>query len=339
MPDPKPTVYLLRGDDRQAIEKHLTHFYEELGEPDMADMNTTRLEGNQASLNDLREAALAIPFLANRRLVILEDALKIVPRSGKKEIQAAFLELLESLPQTTALTLVIPDERKYRRGREDWQSLNDNHWLIQWVNQSENRAYLIDCPLPSQQRMPAWVRAKAKAFGGSFTPQAANVLAEYVGTDTQRAVQEINKLLTYVNFDRPVDDDDVRRLTAQEQQGDIFALVDSIGNRNGQQALEMLHLLLEKSDPLALFGMIIRQFRLLLQAREILDNGGNQETVAKTLNQHGFVARKITVQAQKFSLKSLEGIHHHLLKIDLDMKTGGMPGDIALDILIARLAQ
>jgi DNA polymerase-3 subunit delta len=84
--------------------------------------------------------------------------------------------------------------------------------------------------------------------------------------------------------------------------------------------------------------MIVRQFRLLLEAREIMDDGGNAEDVAKTLHQHPFVARKVTEQAKHFDLSTLAAIYHQLLMIDVDSKTGQMEGDVALDILIARLA-
>ncbi len=338
MPEDKPILYILRGDDREAVDSHIRTFYEALGEGDMADMNTTRLEGKSTDLNDLRAAALALPFLTQRRLVILEDALKPYQGRGKGQDRENFLALLESLPNSTGLVLVIPDSQKYKNGQWVWETLHDQHWLIKWVKSAGKRAIVVNCPLPNDRQMPAWIREKAVESGGSFTPQAASTLAEYVGTNTQRAAQEIVKLLTYVNFERPVDDDDVRRLTAQDRQADIFNLVDAIGQRDGKTALDLLHLLLEEADFGQLFGMIIRQFRLILQAREIMDAGGNENDVRSTLKQHPYVAKKISAQARQFDLPTLESIYHQLLKIDLDAKTGEMGGDIALDILIARLA-
>jgi DNA polymerase-3 subunit delta len=141
-----------------------------------------------------------------------------------------------------------------------------------------------------------------------------------------------------VAFQRPVDDDDVRRLTAQEQQADIFDMVDAIGGRDGETALKTLHILLEESDVLPLFGMIVRQFRLLLQAREILEANGSPDDIARTLKQHPYVAQKIAGQAKHFDLPTLEDIYHQLLKIDVDGKTGGMDVGLALDVLIAQLA-
>lgn len=334
----KPTVYILRGDDREQIESRLHDFSARLGEPDMAEMNTSHLEGKSTSLNDLRSAALAMPFLTERRLVIVENALQPFTGRGKGKDRDAFTMLLESLPQTTALVLVIPDSKKYRKGSFKWETLKDSHWLIQWADQHSKEVMILDCALPTDAEMTRWVRAKAAELGGSLTPAAVSLLVEYVGNNTQRAVQEITKLLTYVNYDRPADDDDVRWLTAQEQQASIFDMVDAIGDRDGQEAVKTLHILLEDSDPLPLFGMIVRQFRLLLQAREILDSGGSQADIAQKLKQHPYVAQKISGQARHFSISTLESVYHQLLQMDIEGKSGGMDVGLALDVLIAELA-
>ena len=339
MAEEKPIVYILRGDDREAIESHIQTFTENLGSPDMAELNTTRLEGQNTTVNDLKNAALTLPFLTERRMVIVEDALKPYGGQGKHKERAEFLALLDTLPQTTALVLILPDSQKFKSGAYKWENYHDKHWFIQWAAKAGKRVYVEDCALPTAREMQTWILRKALANGGSLTPQAAATLVEFVGNNTQRAAQEINKLLTFVNFARPVEDDDVRYLTVQDKTSDIFELVDAIGNRDGKKALGMLHLLLADMSFSQVYGMIIRQFRLILQAREILDTGGDAGNVAKLLHQHPFVARKVTAQASQFDLQTLESIYHQLLRIDVDSKTGGMDGDIAMDVFIARLAQ
>jgi len=338
MPDEKPVVYILRGDDRNAVEGHIQTLYSKMGEADMAKMNTNRFEGRNATLNDIREAALALPFLSERRLVIVEDALKSYSGRGKQKERKTFLELLDSLPQSTALVLIAPDSMQYRSGQMQWDILNEKHWLIAWAQKTGSRAFLVDCALPTDREMGGWVREKVAESGGNIQPEAAFTLAEYVGNNTQRAAQEITKLLTYVNFERPVEVEDVELLTAQERRGDIFELVDAIGSRNGPKALDLMTLLLDDMDFSQLFGMVIRQFRLLLQAREIVDAGGKEADVAKQLHQHSYVAQKLTAQVRQFDQAGLEAIYHQLLEIDVNAKTGVMDGEIALDVLIARLA-
>jgi len=336
MPERKPIVYILRGDDRQAIEERLADLYHKTGDPDMAEMNTTRLDGKTTSLNDLRAAALAMPFLANRRLVILEDALQLNAAKGRGREE--FLALLDSLPQSTGLVLVIPDSQRYKKRQRYWEILGEDHWLMAWSRKAGSRAYVVNCLLPSESNMPGWIRKKVGEMGGNITSQGAEMLADYVGTNTQRAVQEINKLLTYVNYERSVDEKDVEKLTVQERRADIFDMVDAIGKRDGRTALDLLRLLSEEMDFSRLFGMIVRQFRLLLQTREILDEGGSKSVVAKKLHQQYFVVEKLVEQAASFDLRMLEGIYHQLLEIDLNAKTGQMELDIALDVLIAQLA-
>ena len=339
MPEDKPIVYILRGDDRQAITAHIGTFYRSLGDGAMAEMNTNRLEGKADVLNDLRAAALALPFLTERRLVIVEDALQPYSGSGKQKLRAQFLELLSDLPPTTALVLVIPDAQKYSKSQGwIWETLSESHWLIKWVRIVGNRAMLINCALPTEEKMPVWIQNKAVEMGGRFTDDAAQLLRDFIGNDTQQAIQEIIKLLTYVNFERSVEGSDVELLTVRDHQSDIFEMVDAIGNRDGHKALETLHILLEETDFIPLFGMVIRQFRLLIQARELLDGGGTERDLVKSLGLHPFVAQKIYAQARKFDLSILELIYQHLLEIDLNAKTGIMPGEIALDLLIARLA-
>ena len=184
-----------------------------------------------------------------------------------------------------------------------------------------------------------WLQKYTKSEGGELTPEGAAVLASLIGEDPRIAVQEINKLLAYVNYNRPIEPDDVEYLVAPVGSSDVFAMVDALGNRQGRQALRMLHQLFEEDAPLRLMGMVVRQFRLLIQTRELLDAGYRQDDIARELKTHRFVIGKIINQARNFSQSALETIYRELLAIDQAIKIGQMDGDIALDTFIARLAK
>ena len=102
-----------------------------------------------------------MPFLTDRRLVIVEDALQPYTGRGKENVRKAFLDLLETLPQTTALVLITPDSRKYRRGSFQWEKLSEKNWLIAWTIEQPDKAVILDCALPTDAEMAQWVRAKA----------------------------------------------------------------------------------------------------------------------------------------------------------------------------------
>ena len=349
----KPVVFILRGDDDFEINKFVHTLIARLGDPAMADLNTSRLEGRSTNEDALRSAALAMPFLADRRLVILNNPLALPsisrrkgespadgedsqPAENTRSAQARFTHLLDGLPSTTALVLVVHDSRSYHKGRSEWDLLTDNHWLMKWAHLAGKRVLLRDFMLPTDASMPEWVRKQTQALGGQMSPQAARALTDYMGCDTQAASQEILKLLTYVNFQRPIEEGDVFELTTPTNQSSVFELVDAIGEGR-KRAVQLLHSLLEVSEAQELFAMINRQFRLILQAREVINEGGDADRIASELKLAPFLARKLAGQASRYSMPVLEQIYHRLLAMDLAAKTSQMSLETALDVFIAEI--
>ena len=327
MVDSAPVVYLLHGEDEFAIAQFVSEIEAKLGDSALASLNVTHLDGRSYNPEELMAAACAIPFLAKRRMVLLSHPLA---RLTSLSLRQNFLKQMEQIPPTTAMVLVeyktLTDGRDRRRGKV--------HWLEKWALANEGRVYLRSFPLPRGGAMGRWIQERAQKAGGKFTPQAAVLLGSLVGDDPRLADQEIRKLLAYANYQRPVEPEDVEKLTADYGQGDIFTMVDALGNRDGKQAIAMLHRLFEEQDPFSIFGMIVRQFRLLLLAKEVMDRGGQEADITRELKIHPYVAAKMKSQARYFSLPLLEAVYHRLLEVDTEMKTGQTEGELALDLLV-----
>ncbi len=332
-----PSLYLLHGDDELAMKKFAEALYAKLGDPSIADLNFTRLEGKGLDFNELRNATGSMPFLADRRVVILHD-----PFASLKSDDAIqrFKSLLDGLPESTALVLLVDD----RIDRRDWAVLKEDHWLLKWARDAGDRAVVREMALPDLMKMPAWIRKQAEQRKGEFTAQAASALMERVGNDTRVAELEVAKLLDYVNYSRPVSREDVELLTAQVDDPDIFKLVDALGEKDGKTALDELHMLLDNRDWQPVFAMIVRQFRLLLLTREVLDRNGGSNQVTEALRGEPFrvnpyLAARLTKQAASFSLANLEAIYRRLLDIDASLKSQSLDPSVVLATFIGELIQ
>ncbi len=337
-----PSVILLHGGDEYAIAAQIEKLLAALGDPSTAEMNIARFDGHASfNFDDLYTAVNAMPFLAARRLVVLrnptaafpgrtpkqaapeaEPGTEIAPSANRKK----FLEMLDHIPPTATLVLV------------EQEALKPDHWLLKWVKPAGEKAEVKAYFMPKHWEMSKWLENEARKQGGRLEPQAASLLAGMTGEDTRIAAQEITKLLTYANYARPVTAADVEQVSILSAQGDVFALVDALGKGEGQKAQAALHRLLENEESFSLWGMVIRQFRLLLQAREMLDERATVPEVQKALGLHEFVAGKICEQARRFSISTLESIYHKLLEIDEGAKTSQVPLDLALDTLVVELA-
>lgn len=318
------SLHFLFGNDEFAIARKLKEFEADFPDPTSADMNTARLDARSASENDLNNALNAMPFLAKRRLVLLANpSAKYNNAASRKN----FLEYIEKTPETTRLVMYETVEPRDA----------DKHWLVKWAEKNSGKLQTKAFMLPRLKDMTGWIVNETKSQGGQIEPRAADMLKDMVGVDTRQAGMEISKLLAYVNWARPIASQDVEAVCIVTSQQSVFDFVDALSNGNGKSAQHLLHRLLETDDPFALWGMVVRQFRLLLQAREILDGRGGKDDVARALGVHPFVAEKTAQQAAHFSIETLEAIYRRLLKIDEGVKTGQVTLDLALDTLVVEL--
>lgn len=332
MTRPVPVVYILHGDDEFAISNFLAELSEKVGDPATTMMNTTRLDGRALHLEELRSAVSALPFLAKRRLVIVTHPLAITKSEPDQE---KFTKILLHIPHSTALVLVeynpLTPERERRQGQF--------HWLEGWADSNKERCYMKYFSQPKGSSMARWIQNQALDSGGKFSADAADLLANLVGDDTRMADQEIQKLLAFANYGRQVETEDVEALTEGIPRANIFSMVDALSDQDPKKAMGMLQNLLELQDPMSIFGMVIRQFRLLILARDIIDRGGGPQDLIREYKVkpklHHYVADKAFTHARHFQLPVLEATYHRLLEIDEQIKTGGIDPELALVNFVA----
>lgn len=312
--------YLFHGDDSHSQKETLADLQAKLGDRGLLDLNTTRFEGQSLSLAELRHACDSVPFLAEKRLVIVSDLM-----AAKPAYLDELLAYLPNLPETTRLVFLESRELPAR------------HPLVMLAEQSPTGYVKLFSRLEGGD-LERWIRQRVQIAGGHIAPQAAHLLAVDVGSDLGLLEQEIEKLVLYKGR-AAIEPDDVSLLCAYVAEASIFDLVDALGSRNGATAADLLNKkLAEGTDPFYLFAMVVRQFRLLIQVKELAETGARPPEIAQSLKIHAFVAGKLVQQSQNFSLAQLEQIYAHLLDMDVGVKTGQTDMTTALGLLVAGLA-
>jgi DNA polymerase-3 subunit delta len=331
--------FILHGDNEFEISGRVADFKQKIGDESLRDLNITVLDGRKTTLSEVQHAADAIPFLADKRLVIVDGLLtrlasrkardgdEATPSGAAKDFLNGLIDYVPRLPDTTRLVFV------------EFQTLNPKHPLIQLAAQQKGRT-VIECRQPATGELPHWISERAKKHGGSIEPGAAQRLAALIGGDLRRLDAEINKLTTYVNAQRPITAQDVDLLVSGASTSSVFDLVDALGKRDGQRAAHELHHLLDQGEnPLGLLAMIVRQYRFLILVKELQARSVTADAMAKELGQHPFVIRKVTEQARSYrDLTQLEAIYRRLLEIETEIKTGQTSDVLALDLFVAGVA-
>ncbi len=336
--------YILHGDNEFEIGERLAEFKQKIGGDSLRDLNITVLDGRKTTLSEVQHAADAIPFLADKRLVIVEGLLTrlasrkakdstddapsgAAPSGAAKDFLNGLIDYVPRLPETTRLVFV------------EYQALNSRHSLIKLAEQQKGKT-AIECKQPHVAELPRWIVDRAKKRGGSIELAAAQRLAALIGSDLRRLDAEINKLITYVNAQRSITEQDVLLLVSAASTSSVFDLVDALGRRDAKRAAHELHHLLDQGEnPLGLLAMIVRQFRLLILVKELQGRSVAPDEMAKQLGQHPFVIKKLNEQARQYrDMAQLELIYRRLLTIETEIKTGQTADLLALDLLVAGVA-
>lgn len=316
----KGMFYIFHGEDSYSQKETLAELQSKMGDPSMLALNTSRFEGKNVTLSQLLHACDSIPFLSEKRLVITEDLI-----SNKPPFLEELLDYLPNLPETTRL--VFLESRK----------IPASNRFMKAVKANEN-GYVKLFDKPKGGSLEKWIRDRVREAGGEISPHAAHLLALNVGNELGTLDNEIEKLVLYKG-NAIIEAEDVTLLCPYVAETSIFDLVDAIGSRHGPSSAQLLQRkLAEGEDPVRLFSMIVRQFRLLIQVKELAGAGLAPPTIAAELNIHGFVAGKLFQQSHNFNMEQLEAIYAHLLEMDVGVKTGRTDMVTALDLLVAGIS-
>ena len=323
--------HLFHGQDTYSQRERLAALLAKEGDADMLSLNTTRLD-NKITFAELQSACDAMPFLARVRVVLVQDLFSSIPDKAFMDKLEAYLPLL---PPTTRLIFL------------ESRPLPDNHRIIRLADK-EKAGYVRKFDEPKGNDLERWVRTHVEERGGHIAPQAASLLAtKVVGERDERdghlpvlqaLTNEIEKLVLYKGSGATIEAADVVLLSPYAAEESIFDMVDALGNRQPARAAELFQEKVnEGADPFYLFSMIIRQFRLLIQARYLLDRGERPAGIAEHMKQKPFIADKLARQARNFSAAQLAQIYRRLLEIDVDAKTGKADLLTALYLLVGGL--
>jgi DNA polymerase-3 subunit delta len=314
---------ILQGENELARQEALSDILQKTHMTvDLKALNTETHEGTP-TLGELRQACSTLPFLGDTRVIIYYDALTEVKGSLGKEIAAYLLEL----PPTTHLIFV------------ESRMLPAKHTVVVWAKENDGNVKSFTVPKPKD--LTGWIIERTEKYGGVIESRAAALLAQNLGTRLRLLDQEIRKLMIYCGEGHAITTEDVRTMVPYVQSADvIFDMVDALGQRNPHNAVIYLHRMLGTGDhPLYVMTMVVRQFRLLIQTRWLIDQHYTVRDIANRLQQHPYVAQKLYSQALRFTLEQLRAAYTLLLKMDLGIKTGEIEAVTALDLLVAKLTR
>ncbi len=133
--------------------------------------------------------------------------------------------------------------------------------------------------------------------------------------------------------------DVIDQLVARSTEQNVFILIEDIVNVRLERAFVILEeLLKQREEPIKIAALIARQFRIMLQVKELSKQGYSQQQMASQIGLHPFAVKVAEGQARKYDIEKLSRIMSQLADLDFQMKTGKIDKVLGLELFLLRLA-
>ncbi len=340
------------GEDDYSRKRAIDALREQLGDPEMASLNSVTLNAADTTPAEVVAQAGAVPFLANGRLVVVEGLLGMFSRSqgggvgrgGGRSSRSRQTTPEDSEPQSTDSFRGWGQLKDIASGLPELNilvlsddSAADSNPLLKHLAPVAN--VRVFAPLRGND-LTGWIGQSVQERGGRMDAAAQRALADAHGSNLWALSNEIDKLLLYAGPDRPITAEDVSSMTGATREENIFAMVDDVIERRYPRARERIERLRADTGAAVpqIMAMLGTQVRRLLAAKDATDRRVSQSELQDAIGTRSdFAIRKTVNQSRSFTMPRLREMHRAILDYDIALKTGQLNEDTAMELLIADL--
>lgn len=318
-------IYIYGNDSfraRQFLRKSVVEFK---SKRDPQGYNTLAFDALKDEPGRILSELLTAPFLAEKRMVVINNPLS----SGDKEFLADLIQKIENSKITETTVAVFCQVEPIGKTNEAKK--------LETILKKEKYAY--EFTAMKGVELARWVEKETKARGGVIGRLASQKLAENVNGDIWLADSVINQLVAYKSGNEILSQD-VAQFVDEKIDDNIFSMVDAIVTGNKKTAFKLLNDQRKSGrEEGYLFAMILRQFKILTQMRDLWEREDNltSEQMAKKLSLHPFVCKKSLPMVRRFTLPDLRKIYDELFNIDWRLKHGLAPHDLLIDFFVGKV--
>jgi len=246
-------------------------------------------------------AAKRFPMMAERQVVVIREAQNI------KNIE----DLAPYVEKPMRSTILVFNYK--------YKTIDKRKKLYKALQ--KNGVYLESKPLYENQ-VPAWISKYLKEKNLGIDPRAAQMITDFVGSDLQRIVNELEKVTISLVPGTSIMPDDVEKNIGISKEFNTFELQNALGNKDILKSNRIINYFIdnEKLHPLTvIIGMLVTYFRKLLIYHSI-ENKSDRTVVSQKLGVNPFFINDYANAARNYSLDKAVLIISMMREYDLRSK-------------------
>ena len=307
-------AYLLYGEEAY-LKKQYKDKLTKAMLPESDTVNYAYYEGKGTNPAELIDLAETMPFFADRRLIVVENS------GFFKNATPELADYIKNMPETACFIFVESEVDK--RGKM-YKAVKDKGRAVEMGRQDE-------------KTLLYWLAGMVKKEGKQIKESTARYLVAKTGTDMENLEKEMEKLFSYTLGQTEITVQDVDEICTTQVTNKIFDMVEAVAAKQQKQALDYYYdLLALKEPPMRILYLLARQFKLLMEVKDLSGRGYDKPQIAKTAGLHPFVAGKYIKQCRSFSKEELRSIMEEAANTEEMVKTGRLNDRMSVELFIVK---
>lgn len=305
-------VYLLYGEEAYLKKLYKGRLKKALAaEGDT--MNFSYYEGKETNPKEIIDLAETMPFFADRRVIMMENT------GFFKNAAPELADYIKELPETVCLIFIESEIDK--RGRL-FKAVKDKGRPVELARQDT-------------QTLTKWILGNVKREGKQISSATVQYLLQKTGTDMENLEKELEKLFCYTLDKDVIETSDVEAICTTHVENKIFDMVDAVAQKQQKKALRYYYdLLALKEPPMRILFLMTRQFRILMEVKEMTAKGYAGKEIASGAGVPPFAVKKYQAQAKAFSGASLRSILEAAAMTEESVKTGRLTDVLSVELFL-----
>ena len=315
------SFYILSGQEDYLRRYYLAEIKKQLLDELTESFNFHRLNNETFSLEALADALQALPMMAERTRVLMEDVNLF--DCGDTDTLTA---LLSDLSPECCLVVHLEEFKPDKRKKKLWEAI-------------EKHAVLADFAYQSETDLKPWIARHFRSAGKQLAPELCSYLLQQCGLSMTRLHGEILKICAYSGAEVIVRAD-IDAVVEPTLEAVVFQITDALGQRDFDRALERLHVLLKlQTEPIPIVAAIGAQARRLYAAKLLQNAGKSAEALASLCGIAPYAATKTMQQARRLSERFCRRAVELCCQTDYRLKTSYDDPERLPELLILSLAE
>ena len=321
------SIYLLYGTEQFLINQTKDLIVEQALEEDEKDFNLSIIDLEEVPVEVALEDAETLPFIGERRVVILKNPYFLTAEKGKDKVDhniAKFEKYINEPAPYSIIVIMAPYEK-----------LDERKKISKLL---KRQAEVLEANPLNEKDLTQWVMERARTFDVTFQGGPIQELIQLTGTNLMIITQEVDKICLYVGKGGVVTEEDIHILVPRSLEQNIFTLIEKIVQRKLSEALRIFYDLIQNNEePIKILSLLATQFRLIYQVKELARRGYGQPQIAGNLKVHPYRVKLAAGQARLFSDAELSSIINQLAEMDYEIKNGKIDKKLSLELFIMKL--